>query len=192
MLDISIGLSELKFVKDIHVVALDGEVKELLFLLEKNFEGEVSIKTVNLLKYDSQFFEFKIFEEKSIEPNYSLPKKFLYEPNSAIMKAGAFSTISKKLNISKLHKHSHLYTTEDSIEFPGRHFKIISVLPYSKKVIAKQLSKTKANITTRNFPETVAQIRKKFNIKDGGELYLFFTTNLNNEKIVIVTEQIKN
>ncbi|MCB0461739.1 MAG: class I SAM-dependent methyltransferase [Flavobacteriaceae bacterium] len=191
MLDISIGLSELKWVKDIHVVALDSEVKELLFLLEKNFEGEISIKTVNLLKDDSQFFEFKMSEEKSTEPNYSLPKKYAYEPNSAIMKAGAFSAISKKLNISKLHKHSHLYTSENEIEFPGRRFKIVRVLPYSKKVIAKQFSKTKANVTTRNFPETVAQIRKKYCIKDGGELYLFFTTNVNNEKIVIVTEQIR-
>jgi len=191
MLDISIGLSELKWVKDIHVIAVDNDVKELLFLLEANFEEDVTIKTVNLIENNPQIFDFKISEEKHAEPSLSLPKNYLYEPNSAIMKAGAFNTVSSDLTLFKLHKHSHLYTSENQIEFPGRRFKIIDVLPYSRKVITKQFSKTKANITTRNFPETVAQIRTKFNIKDGGESFLFFTTNVNNEKIVIVTEQIR-
>ncbi len=191
MLDISIGLSELKWVKDIHVVAVDNDVKELLFLLEANFENDVTIKTINLVENNHQVFNFRISEEKHSEPSYNLPKNYLYEPNSAIMKAGAFNTISSALKLFKLHKHSHLYTSEKEIEFPGRRFKVIDVLPYSKKVIAKQFSKTKANITTRNFPETVAKIRTKFNIKDGGDSFLFFTTNVNNEKIVIVTEQIR-
>jgi hypothetical protein len=190
MLDISIGLSELKWVKNIHVVAVDNDVKELLFLLEANFEEDVSIKTVNLVENNHQVFDFKISEEKQTKPSFCKPKNYLYEPNSAIMKAGAFNTVSKMLLVDKLHKHSHLYTSEKEIEFPGRRFKIIDVLPYSKKVIAKQFSKTKANITTRNFPETVSQIRAKFNIKDGGELFLFFSTNINNEKIVIVSTQI--
>ena len=190
MLDISIGLSELKWVKDIHIVAVDNDVKELLFLLESNFEEDVTVKTVNLIENNTQVFEFNITEEKHTESLFSLPQTYLYEPNSALMKSGAFNTISSKLKLFKLHKHSHLYTSEKQIEFPGRRFKITNVLPYSKKLIAKQFSKTKANITTRNFPETVAQIRSKFNIKDGGESYLFFTTNVNNEKIVIVTEQI--
>jgi hypothetical protein len=190
MLDISIGLSELKWVKGIHIVAVDNDVKELLFLLESNFEMDVTVKTVNLIENNTQVFEFNITEEKHTESLFSLPQTYLYEPNSAIMKSGAFNTISSKLKLFKLHKHSHLYTSEKQIEFPGRRFKIINVMPYSKKLIAKQFSKTKANITTRNFPETVAQIRSKFNIKDGGESYLFFTTNVNNEKIVIVIEQI--
>lgn len=190
MLDISIGLSELKWVKDIHIVAVDNDVKELLFLLESNFEEDVTVKTVNLIENNTQVFEFNITEEKHTESLFSLPQTYLYEPNSALMKSGAFNIISSKLKLFKLHKHSHLYTSEKQIEFPGRRFKITNVLPYSKKLIAKQFSKTKANITTRNFPETVAQIRSKFNIKDGGESYLFFTTNVNNEKIVIVTEQI--
>lgn len=190
MLDLSIGLSELKWVKDIHIVAVDNDVKELLFLLESNFEEDVTVKTVNLIENNTQVFEFNIAEEKHTESLFSLPQTYLYEPNSAIMKSGAFNTISSKLKLFKLHKHSHLYTSEKQIEFPGRRFKITNVMPYSKKLIAKQFSKTKANITTRNFPETVAQIRAKFNIKDGGESYLFFTTNVNNEKIVIVTEQI--
>jgi hypothetical protein len=192
MLDISIGLSELNWVKDIHVVAVENEVKELLFLLEPNFKEDVTIKTVNLNGNTSQVFDFKISDEKHTETRYNLPKTYLYEPNSAIMKAGAFNSVSSQLNLFKLHKHSHLYTSENEVEFPGRRFKIVDVLPYSKKIISKQFSRTKANITTRNFPETVAQIRAKFNINDGGELYLFFTTNLNNEKIIIVTRQLRS
>lgn len=189
MLDLSIGLVELKWVKEIHVVAIQNEVKELLFLIENGYENKVSIKTINLNKNQTQFFEFYKLEEKTTISNYSLPKTYLYEPNVAILKAGAFNTLSKTFNIFKLHKHSHLYTSDQLIEFPGKCFKIIEVLPCSKKVILQRFSKTKANIITRNFPETVAQIRAKYKIKDGGDLFLFFTTNLNNIKIAIVTTQ---
>ena len=95
-------------------------------------------------------------------------------------------------NIDKLHKHSHLYTSNDKIVFPGRRFKVDKVFPYSKKIMIKHFSKTKANITTRNFPETVAQIRTKHKISDGGTIFAFFTTNLNNEKIVLLCEKIEN
>jgi hypothetical protein len=191
MLDISIGLNELKWVKDIHVVAVDNDVKELLFLLEANFENNVIIKSVNLINNKTQVFDFKYSEEKQTEACYSLPKNYLYEPNSALMKAGAFNTVSKELMVNKLHKHSHLYTSDNILEFPGRRFEIIDVLPFSKKNVSKQFYGTKANITTRNFPDTVAQLRAKFNIKDGGEIFLFFTTNLNNKRIVVVTKQLE-
>ena len=91
--------------------------------------------------------------------------------------------------VSKLHKHAHLYTSNNKIEFPGRVFKINSILPFNKKTL-KKLDITKANITTRNFPESVLQLRKKLNIKDGGDLYLFFTTDLNDTKIMIVCTRI--
>ncbi|PTM10454.1 MAG: SAM-dependent methyltransferase [Bacteroidetes bacterium] len=191
MLDISIALSELKWVKEIHVVAVDNEVKELLFLIESGFENEISITTVNFKDQEKQYFEFSKEEEKRTEPSYSLPKNYLYEPNSALLKAGAFNTISNKLAIDKLHKHSHLYTSENVINFPGRSFRINEIIPYNKKIVTQYFSKTKANISTRNFPETVAQLRTKYKISDGGDLYLFFTTNLNNAKIIIVTNQLK-
>lgn len=191
MLDISIGLSELKWVKEIHIVSIRNEVKELLFLIEQGFDDDIKVKTKNINGNKNQTFEFFITEEGNEIGNYCLPKNYLYEPNSAIMKAGAFNVISKALLIRKLHKHSHLYTSENLIEFPGRGFKIEEVFAYSKREVTRKFSKGKANITTRNFPETVAQIRAKFKIKDGGELFLFFTTNSNNEKIVIVTTQLK-
>lgn len=185
LLDISVGISELQNVKTIHVVAVNNEVKELLWILEYGFNGTISIETVNLKKDRSEHFKFMMKEEKSLESAYSKPLTYLYEPNAAIMKAGAFHTVSKQLNVFKLHQHSHLYTSESLIEFPGRHFKIENVIAYNKKEL-KNLAITKANITTRNFPDTVDQIRKKLSIKDGGDVYLFFTTDLDNNRIALV------
>ncbi|RAJ16207.1 class I SAM-dependent methyltransferase [Olleya aquimaris] len=185
LLDISSGLNELSHVKTIHCVAVNNEVKELLWILEANFNGQVTIKTVDIKSDKYNSFKFIYEEEKVTEADYSLPLTYLYEPNSAILKSGAFDTISKKLDIFKLHKHSHLYTSDKKVEFPGRHFKIETVIPYNKKSYNKYIALKQANITTRNFPESVNQIRNKLKIKEGGKNYLFFTTNLDNFKIII-------
>lgn len=187
ILDISSAISELKFVKEIHVIAFKNEVKELLFLLENNYEKDIRIKTINILQEDSQEFMFNFNEE--IASQYSEPLTYLYEPNAAILKSGGFHQISKQLNLFKIHQHSHLYTSEKLIDFPGRCFKIIEVLNYDKKKIKKLIPKNKANITTRNFPKTVTQIRKETNLKDGGNSYLFFTTNQNNDLKVIICKK---
>lgn len=189
LLDLSIGINELKHVKTIHVVAVNNEVKELLWILEDGFNDVISIETVNIKKDTKDIFKFKLIEEKETEAKFSSPLTYLYEPNASILKAGAFNQISKQLEVNKLHKHSHLYTSKQPIDFPGRSFKIDNILPYNKKAL-KKLGITKANITTRNFPETVQQLRKKFNIKDGGNMYLFFTTDLNNQKTVIITSKV--
>jgi len=191
MLDISVGISELKHVKTIHVVALNNEVKELLFQLELEYNGVISIKTVNIKKDSKDSFDFYLDEEQQSIPSYGDLKNYLYEPNAAIMKAGAFKSISSLLKLNKLHQHSHLYTSEELIDFPGRGFIIINCIAYNKKVIKKLLGFKKANVSTRNFPESVHQIKKIFNIKDGGEQYVFFTTNMHGEKIVIITTKIK-
>ena len=189
LLDFTVGTNELKHVKTIHVVAVNNEVKELLWVLEANFDNAISIETINIKKKTHEFFKFNLEKEKQTEPKYSLPLTYLYEPNAAILKAGAFNLISAQLMVSKLHKHAHLYTSNNKTEFPGRVFKINSILPFNKKAL-KKLDITKANITTRNFPESVLQLRKKLNIKDGGDLYLFFTTDLNDTKIMIVCTKI--
>ncbi|MCB4800113.1 THUMP-like domain-containing protein [Neotamlana laminarinivorans] len=189
LLDISVGLNELKFVKNIHIVAINNEVKELLWELEYGHEASVEIKTVNLKNNKKEHFNFVLNEESDIETIYEAPQTYLYEPNSAILKSGGFNIISKKLKISKLQKHSHLYTSADLIEFPGRTFKIDKVIPYNKKSI-KSLGIKKANITTRNFPESVSQIRKKFNLRDGGDIYLFFTTDALGNKLMLLTQKI--
>lgn len=185
LLDLSVGISELQNVKTIHVVAVNNEVKELLWILEHGFNGSITIETVNLKKDTFEHFKFLLEDEKTLESANSKPLTYLYEPNAAIMKAGAFHSVSEQLNVFKLHQHSHLYTTESFIAFPGRCFKIENVIAYNKREV-KQLAINKANIATRNFPDTVDQIRKKLNIKDGGDVYLFFTTDLDNNRIALV------
>ena len=188
LLDLSVGINELNHVKTIHIVAVNNEVKELLWDLENDFEGDINIETINIKKEANEHFNFVLEDEKTSKSKYHQPLTYLYEPNSAILKAGAFHAVSHQLNVFKLHKHSHLYTSDLLIDFPGRSFKIESMVPYHKKEL-KKMGISKANITTRNFPETVQQIRKKFNIKDGGDVYLFFTTDKDDNRIVLITSK---
>lgn len=187
LLDINAAIKSLNFVKSIHVIAINNDVKEVLYLLEKNYSKSHDVKTVNITKHGNQVFHFNTSHQSA---SYSLPKTYLYEPNAAILKAGAFQEVSSLLNIDKLHKHSHLYTSSNLIDFPGRVFKITHVLPYQPKKIIQLLQIKKANIAIRNFPDTVLNIRKKTKLKEGGTTYLFFTTNTNEEKIVAVCEKI--
>ncbi len=184
LLDITLGLSELAFVKEVHVVAVNNDVKELLWLLQNGYSEDLKITTINIKKDNSESFSFFKNEESKIQIDTSLPLNYLYEPNAAIMKSGGFNSIGAQLKIKKLHKHSHLYTSDRPIAFPGRQFKIDAIHPYSKKVI-KTLGIQQANITTRNFPESVQNLRKKYKIKDGGSKYLFFTTNHLEDRIVL-------
>lgn len=188
LLDISAGLSELKFVKNIHIIALENEVKELLFEIHNHYQGEITIKTANILKQKIETFEFVLGD--SVFPFYHLPQKYVYEPNSAIMKSGGFDEVSTIFDIHKLHKHSHLYTSDALIDFPGRTFEIEKVIPYSKNEMKTELANQQANLTTRNFPDTVENIRKKWKIKNGGNLYCFFTTDKNDNKIVLICRKI--
>ena len=189
ILDITAGISELTNIKCIHIVAVNNEVKELLWELEKNYSKSTRIKTINFTKEIEEVFEFDL-SEKSSHQEYALPKKYIYEPNAAILKSGAFELIPKYFNLFKLHQHSHLYTADERIEFTGRVFMIESSFEYNKASMKKILQHTKANITARNFPESVALIRKKWNIKDGGNVYTFFTTDANNRKIVLICAKI--
>lgn len=189
LLDISAGLSELKNVKNIHIIALENEVKELLFEIHKNYSGEITIKTANILKDKTETFEFVLGEEMTF-PLFDAPKKYLYEPNAAIMKSGGFDEVGLSFEIDKLHKHSHLYTSENLIDFPGRRFEIQKAISYNKNEMKIELANKQANITTRNFPETVENIRKKWKIKNGGNLYCFFTTDVKDNKIVLICTKI--
>lgn len=183
VLDITSGINELKHVKEIHVIAVRNEVKELLWILDRDYSGIPLIKTVNFEKDKIQEFSSEGTHEKETE--FSEPLTYLYEPNSAILKSGLFDLIGPKTETKKLHKHSHLFTSKEALEFPGRIFEIIDIQNYKPSYLKQKFKSKKANITTRNFPETVEQIRKKFKIKEGGNEYLFFTTNLKDERIVI-------
>ncbi|HEU4788603.1 MAG TPA: class I SAM-dependent methyltransferase [Flavobacterium sp.] len=190
ILDITAGINELNHIKSIHIVAVDNEVKELLWELSKDYNGSVIIKTVNLLKEKTETFEF-ILNETHEQPFFSLPKNYLYEPNSSIMKSGGFDQVGLFYGLNKLHKHSHLYTSNEQKSFPGRIFEIKNCIAYSKNEMKHYLENQKANITTRNFSDSVESIRKKWKIKDGGDLYCFFTTDENNTKIVLICNKIK-
>ena len=188
ILDITSAINELKFVKEVHVIAIHNEVKELLFLLDKEHSKTIEIKTVNIGKEETKTFHFTYKEDLYSE--YSEPLSYLYEPNSAILKSGGFHQITNQLNVSKLQQHSHLYTADILLDFPGRTFKIEQVLSYDKKKLKKLLPENKANITIRNFPKTVAQIRKETKIKEGGTIFIFFTTNFKNELTVVICRKI--
>ena len=189
ILDITNTINDLKNVKEVHIVAVNNDVKELLFLLEKNYTSSVKIKSINFKKETVETFDFDYLE--SVASEYSEPLSYLYEPNSAILKSGGFHQISKQLNVYKLQQHAHLYTSEKPIKFPGRIFKIEHTLHYDKKKLLKLLPEKKANITTRNFPKTVAQFRKETKIKDGGNLYIFLTTDKNNKPTLIICSKYK-
>lgn len=189
LLDITAGINELQYVRSIHVVAVKNEVKELLWILEKNYEGEIEVVTSNISSNKSELFQFLLNEESNAEVKYNEPMDYLYEPNAAILKAGAFKCVAKQFKVFKLDKNSHLYTSKKLIDFPGRCFLIEKVLPYNKKLLKKEFI-NKANITVRNFPETVDQIKRKLNVKDGGNVFLFFTTNKMKNKVIIVCSKV--
>ena len=189
MLDLSAGLSELDIVYQIHIVAVNNEVKELIWLLKKEANSEPDVFTINIKDHISETFNFKWNAGGSTK--YGKPLKYLYEPNAAVLKSGAFDLLPEAYDVTKLHKHTHLYTCDSLKEFPGRRFIVEDVVPYSKASLRKSLTLDKANITTRNFPESVANLRKKWKIRDGGDKYLFFTTIENEKKVVLICTKVR-
>lgn len=187
LLDFHNGIKALQGVKCIHVVALKNEVKELLWILEKDYVGTISIHSHNINGAVVDTFEHQLEDDAS--SNYGIPATYLYEPNAAIMKSGAFNAVANHYQLDKLAPFSHLYTSDAMVVFPGRRFTIKAVINYQKSQFSTLKQFKQANITTRNFPETVAELRQKFKLKDGGSTYLFFTTLHNEEKICIVCEK---
>ncbi|MEL6986438.1 MAG: class I SAM-dependent methyltransferase, partial [Bacteroidota bacterium] len=184
ILDITAGLNELDHVIEIHIVSVKNEVKELLW--------KISSETGKALKFivaDLEFYgkdkKVEILTDQFIEPrSYSNPLTYIYEPSRALMKSGKFDWISSYFGLHKLHRHSHLFTSDNLMEFQGRAFRIEDTIAYQGSVI-KKLNIKKANISTRNFPLSVDVLRKKLKIKDGGDTYLFFTT-LKDESLAII------
>lgn len=189
LLDLTLALKELHYVSEIHVVAVQNEVKELLFILQKDVEQPVIVKTSNLGKESEQQFSFVWDEEKEVIVEYGLAGRYLYEPNAAILKAGGFMSVSAQFGLIKVAPHSHLYTAKNQIDFPGRVFEIVSIHPYSKKTM-KTVVGSKANVTTRNFPETVAHLRKKHRIFEGGDTYLFFSSDSEGNRLVLHCQKV--
>ena len=187
-LDFASTVNSLQYVKEIQVVAVKNEVKELIVLIEKGYTGACCLKAINITKDKKDIFE-GLFPSQAA-PSFSTVRKYLFEPNSAILKSGLFNEVSSQLNIYKLHINSHLYTSNTLIDFPGRSFEIIAIHKYNKKQIKRNFGGKKANITTRNFHDSVAQIRKKTGIKEGGDDFLFFTTDIEDNAIMIQCKKV--
>ena len=215
MFDISSALEVFPECKQVHVVSVKNECKELLLLVEGGFCGETEVVCVDLDELGVRSEELGISVQTSGEPSllelsrvkleitsvasnlkkekgeiisYSFPKSYLYEPNASIMKAGLFKTVANKYNVQKLHPSTHLYTSEELVpNFPGRSFEIKRVTKVQKKEIQDI---EKANLSTRNFPGNVADLRKKLKLKDGGDTYIFACTLNDNSKVLIVCEKL--
>lgn len=190
LLDIQSILNELNQVKKIYIIALNNEVKELLIEIEKDFNLDPTLVAVNHLN-DETFSNHEFNLNDDDVASLSNPLTYLYEPFSSYLKTGLYNKLANQFQVKKLHKHSHLYTSEHLLDFPGRVFKIEHTIPYNKKEL-KSFENQKWNITTRNFPLKVDEIRKKHKLKEGGEIYAFFTTDLDNNKIVIVCRKNKS
>ncbi|MFC5268993.1 THUMP-like domain-containing protein [Adhaeribacter terreus] len=191
MLDIDRAVQQLKNVEKIWVIAVENECKEVLYQIGQTENPDPEITAVNLTpKAENAGFSFRKSNEETAETHYSEPLEFIYEPNAAIMKAGAFRQIAQRFGLKKLHRNSHLYTSVDLVaDFPGRSFRLKTVAKYNKKVLHGLIPEKKANITVRNFPETVAQIRQKTGLKEGGDLYLFATTDMHQQLVILVCEK---
>ena len=190
MLDLSLALKHLKYVREVHIVSVNNECKELLLILQKEFaSSDITIHCehiVNASKHQS--FSFTQEQERTSDcPLATEVGAYLYEPNASILKAGAYRSLTQTYACKKLHASSHLYTSEQFIEdFPGRRFRVEAVSGFGKKELKEFLQgMEKANLTIRNFPSSVADLRKRLKLKEGGEDYLFATTLADESKVII-------
>lgn len=190
MLDITSALHDLKYITQIHLVSVQNECKELLLILKSEQNNQpVEIHCEQLINKDcSNHFAFTVEEERdSANKLANSMLEYLYEPDVTLLKAGAYRILSSRFPVYKLHINSHLFTSSQYLpDFPGRHFQVVGVSGFGKKEIRHFLEGVdKANLTVRNFPSTVADLRKRLKLKEGGELYIFATTLWNDEKVLI-------
>ena len=206
MLDWHRAISELSHVREVHIISVNNECKELLLVLSARNMGEMEASSAdgevkhagNLRIYcinDAQSFVCEELDMESssvkIAPSTLEEILYLYEPNASLMKAGCFGVLSERYDVRMLSKNSHLFVSREPIAaFPGRSFRIIAVSSFNKKELKRHLSGiTKANIATRNFPLSVAELRKRLKLKDGGETYIFATTLSDESHVLVITEK---
>lgn len=191
LLDIQSGIQELKAVSSVHIISIRNECKELLFLIRK---GETSADPLITCAfpgfYDLGSYTFRISEEKNYEiRQYSKPLKYIYEPDTALLKAGCFKLITRDFALHKIHQHTHLYTSSElNKSFPGRIFQLENLNEYGRFI--KENKIRKANIISRNFPSNPEELKKKLKINDGGDGYLLFCTGPENNRIVLECKRI--
>lgn len=190
MLDITSVVTKLRSVQEVHVVSVAGECKEILVFMNSNTTvSSPKIVCVNLLNGNNrQHFSFKPEDEKIAVCHYtSRIERYLYEPNASVMKAMGFKSVASTFSMDKLHPNTHLYTSDRLIDdFPGRSFEVLRAIQINKTNLRELQTYGQANITVRNFACTVAELRKKTKLKDGGDIYIYFTTLADDSMVCIV------
>ena len=207
MLDWHRAVDELKGVKEVHIISTGNECKELLLVLSAKdtaMGDDLPIFCVN----DQQRFSFGISALSSSSTAAKIASAeelmaakesqtaeqtalYLYEPNASLMKAGCFGAISEQYQVKMLASNSHLFVSDEAVEdFPGRSFRVKAISTFNKKELKRNLAGiTKASIATRNFPLSVAELRKRLKLKDGGDTYLFATTLADESHVLFICEK---
>lgn len=195
MLDIEMIKKELKDISEIHVVAVRNECKEILIAMQTHKE---SVSSINIIATDlREKWNIVFTEDEEQNAQWTLAdniKKYLYEPGAACMKAGCFKLLSQRYALDKLHRNSHLYTSDELVpDFPGRIFEVIDVMPFDKKAkkeISLRCQQPKANVAVRNFPLSTEELKKNLGLHDGGEFYIFGTTMKGENKVIVLTKKL--
>ena len=215
-------------VREVHIVSVGGECKELLLVLSEEIESELKVFCADLeagggsggssrssgsscssLSSEPSFprtpsspstpsLSASLFVyapgASSPAPNSKLKtqnSKFLHEPNASIMKAGCFDELAAAYGVSPVSRNSHLFLSAEPVDgFPGRSFSIECVTTLNKRELRQALAGIeKANIATRNFPLSVAELRKRLKLKDGGDVYIFATTTAEDEHLLLISHK---
>lgn len=180
-------------VQSVHIVAIQGEVKEILFVLGRQAIAyeDVQLRAVNLLPDRAVDMAFRWGDERTADVTFGDPQSYVYEPNAAILKAGAFRLVAARFGLTKLAPNSHLYTSDTlRSDFPGRVFAVQTVIKPDAKTLKNSIPTLKANLTVRNFPQSVAELRKKLNLREGGAVYILATTLLNGDRRLLITQKV--
>ena len=182
-------------VREVHIVSVGGECKELLLVLSKVVESELKVYCADLSTASDTSSLF-VYTPGSSAPvaNSKLKtqnSKFVHEPNASIMKAGCFDELAAAYGVSPVSRNSHLFLSDEPVEgFPGRSFVVERVTTMNKGELRKALvGIEKANIATRNFPLSVSELRKRLKIKDGGDVYIFATTTAEGEHLLLISRK---
>lgn len=182
-------------VREVHIVSVGGECKELLLVLSKVVESELKVYCADLSTASGSSSLF-VYTPGSSAPvansTFNIQHStFLHEPNASIMKAGCFDELAAAYGVSPVSRNSHLFLSDEPVEdFPGRSFVVERVTTMNKGELRKALAGIeKANIATRNFPLTVAELRKRLKIKDGGDVYIFATTTAEGEHLLLISRK---
>ena len=192
MIDISLGTAQLRDVSDIYVIAVEGECKEVLFLCGQS-DGEPRIHCHHLHHDEVDDIVFTREEENQAQATYADEiKKYLYEPNAALMKAGPFKLLSQWERLDKLARNTHLYTSDSFVQhFHGRIFSVLVELKPKRKEVKKWIPDGKAHVAIRNYPVAAADLQRQLGLKEGGNLFVVATT-IGREKKMFVCEPVEH